>query len=204
MGASGRTPQLETERLTLRPLDAGDLNDLHSISNEPAVRRYLWDDEPVPVAAIRDLITQSRRTFSSEDIGLFGVRFRGHEDLLGFCGFVRLDGMVEMELAYELTASAWGRGIATEAALACLRYALEEAGLERVIAGADPPNVISLRVIEKLGMKPAGNLNPWAPDEPYYSLNRSAFSAPGFGRVDVQGGSGETEWVAGRDGARPH
>lgn len=175
VGASGPTSQLETERLALRPLDADDLNDLHRISNEPAVRRYLWDDEPVPVAAIRGLITQSRRTFVSQNVGLFGVRFLGEEGLLGFCGFVRLEGKDEIELAYELTAAVWGRGLATEASLACLRHAFEKAGFVRVIACVDPPNVASLRVIEKLGMKPAGNLNPRAPNEPYYALYRQDF-----------------------------
>jgi [ribosomal protein S5]-alanine N-acetyltransferase len=33
--------------------------------------------------------------FSEEGIGLFGVRMRGSEDLLGFCGFVGLEGMEE-------------------------------------------------------------------------------------------------------------
>ncbi|QIN82340.1 GNAT family N-acetyltransferase [Rubrobacter tropicus] len=173
MDVSGPAPTLKTERLTLRPLGAADLEDLHRISNEPAVRRHLWDDEPVSRAALRALIARSRRTFSSRNVGLFGVRFRSGADLLGFCGLVRLDGMEEMELAYELTREVWGRGLATEAALACLRHAFEEAGLERVIAGADPPNTASLRVIEKLGMKPAGNLNPLAPDEPYYALHRT-------------------------------
>ena len=177
MGLSGPTPQLETQRLTLRPLDADDLDDLDRISNEPAVRRYLWDNEPVSVAVLRDLVAQSQHTFISQNVGLFGVRFRGEKDLIGFCGFVRLEGMEEIELAYELTASAWGEGIATEAALACLRHAFDEAGLERVIAGADSPNAASLRVIEKLGMKPAGNLNPEALEEPYFALYRNQFHA---------------------------
>src|SRR3712207_6890714 len=54
-----------------------------------------------------------------------GVRVRGSEDFLGFCGFVRLEGMEELELWYELTQKVWGRGIATEAAHACVRYAFE-------------------------------------------------------------------------------
>jgi ribosomal-protein-alanine N-acetyltransferase len=166
------TPLIETERLVLRPLSVDDLDTLHCVSNEPAVRRYLWDDAPVPEATIRDLIAQSARMFAEEGIGLFGVRLRGGEELLGFCGFVRLEGMEEPELGYELTSGAWGRGIATEASRACLRYAFEVAGLSRVIAGADLPNVASLRVIEKLGMQPAGNLNPRVPEDPYYALYR--------------------------------
>jgi len=65
--------------------------------------------------------------FSEEGVGLFGVRMHGSENLLGFCGFVRLEGMEEMELGYELTQKVWGRGLATEASRACLRYAFEKA-----------------------------------------------------------------------------
>ena len=170
------TLTLTTGRLVLRPIFAADAERLHRISNEPAVRRYLWDDEPVSETAIQGLIAQSRRAFLDENVGLFGVRLRGYDDLLGLCGFVRLEGMKEMELVYELTREVWGRGIATEAARACLGFVFEEVGFERVIAGADPPNVASLRVIEKLGMKPAGNLNSKVPNEPYYALSRQDFA----------------------------
>lgn len=167
--------ELRTERLLLRPLTEADVEALHRISNEPPVRRYLWDDEPVSPSQIENLVAESYRMFSEEGLGLFGVRIAGSEDLLGFCGFVRLEGMEEPELAYELTRKAWGRGIATEAARACLRYAFEEAGLERVIAGADAPNAASLSVIEKLGMKPAVNINLSVPDDPYYAIRQEDF-----------------------------
>jgi [ribosomal protein S5]-alanine N-acetyltransferase len=110
---------LETERLVLRPLSADEVDTLHRISNEPNVRLYLWDKEHISEATIKSLIAQSDRMFSKEKIGLFGVRMRGREDLLGFCGFVRLKGMEESELWYELTQKVWSRGIATEAAWAC-------------------------------------------------------------------------------------
>ena len=174
---SGNAPMLETERLLLRPLSADEVGSLCRISNEPNVRLYLWDDEPVSEATIKGLIAQSERMFSQEQIGLFGVRVRGSEDLVGFCGFVRLGGMEESELWYELTQMVWGRGLATEAARACVRYAFEEVGMERVIAGADAPNTASLRVIEKLGMKYLGNINPSAPQEPYFALYRKDFFA---------------------------
>src|SRR3712207_696975 len=167
---AGNTPMLETERLVLQPVSTDELHSLHRISNEPNVRLYLWDNEQVSEATIKSFIVQSDRMFSKERIGLFGVRVRGREDLLGFCGFVRLGGMEEPELWYELTQEVWGRGIATEAAWACVSYAFEEVGMERVIAGADAPNTASLRVIEKLGMKYVGNFNPSAPAEPYFAL----------------------------------
>ena len=170
-------PTLETEHLVLWPLSADDAGALQRVSNELEVRRHLWDNEPVGEATIRDLIARSASMFSEEGLGLFGVRIRGRDDLLGFCGFVRLGGMGEPELCYELTRGAWGKGFATEASRACLRYAFEGVGLKRAIAGADPPNAASLRVIEKLGMRPLGNLKPNAPDETYYILRPADFVA---------------------------
>jgi RimJ/RimL family protein N-acetyltransferase len=87
---AGNTPTLETGRLLLRPLSADDVDSLHRISNEPNVRLYLWDDEAVSEATIKSLIAQSDRMFSKEKIGVFGVRTRRGEDLLGFCGFICL------------------------------------------------------------------------------------------------------------------
>ena len=171
---AGDRPTLETERLVLRPLSADEVTSLHRISNEPNVRLYLWDNEQVSEATVKVLVTQSDRMLSEEKIGVFGVRICGSEALLGFCGFVRLGGMEEPELWYELTQEVWGRGFATEAAWACVRYAFEEVGMERVIAGADAPNAASLRVIEKLGMKYLGNINPGAPEEPYFVLYSGA------------------------------
>ncbi len=57
----------------------------------------------------------------------------------------------EPELVYAL-ATFWGRGLATERRPRVLRAAFELTGLELVRAGADPPNLASFRVMERLGM----------------------------------------------------
>ena len=173
---AGNKPMLETERLLLRPLS----RTRRTLS--PHLERAERASSPVgqrtvSEATIQDLVAQSDRMLSKEKIGVFGVRMRGREDLLGFCGFVRLEGMQEAELWYELTQKVWGRGIATEASWACVRYAFEEVGMERVIAGADASNTASLRVIEKLGMSYLGNINASSPEEPYLVLYRDDFFA---------------------------
>jgi len=102
------------------------------------VRLYLWDNEHVSEATVEGLVARSDRMVSEEKIGVFGVRVRGSEDFLGFCGFVRLEGMEELELWYELTQKVWGRGIATQAVHACVRYAFEEVGMERELRSIPP------------------------------------------------------------------
>ena len=177
------TPVLETERLTLRPISNDDLAATHRVFDDPAVRRYLWDDRPVSLEATASVVQASARDFSERGVGLFGVRLRGAEELVGLCGLRWEDGIGDMEIIYCLLPELWGRGLATEAAEACLRFAFEEVRLERVMAGADEPNAASLRIIEKLGMRFVGRILPAALEAPYFVFNRADFP-----RANARGG----------------
>jgi ribosomal-protein-alanine N-acetyltransferase len=177
------TPVLETERLILRPISNDDLAATHRVFDDPAVRRYLWDDRPVSLEATASVVQTSTRDFSERGVGLFGVRLRGAEELVGLCGLRWEDGIGDMEIIYCLLPELWGRGLATEAAEACLRFAFEEARLERVMAGADEANAASLRIIEKLGMRFVGRILPAAPEAPYFVFNRADFP-----RANARGG----------------
>jgi [ribosomal protein S5]-alanine N-acetyltransferase len=177
------TPVLETERLILRPISNDDLAATHRVFDDPAVRRYLWDDRPVSLEATASVVQASARDFSERGVGLFGVRLRGAEELVGLCGLRWEDGIGDMEIIYCLLPELWGRGLATEAAEACLRFAFEEVRLERVMAGADEPNAASLRIIEKLGMRFVGRILPAAPEAPYFVFNRADFP-----RANARGG----------------
>lgn len=177
------TPVLETERLILRPISNDDLAATHRVFDDPAVRRYLWDDRPVSLEATASVVQASARDFSERGVGLFGVRLRGAEELVGLCGLRWEDGIGDMEIIYCLLPELWGRGLATEAAEACLHFAFEGARLERVMAGADEPNAASLRIIEKLGMRFVGRILPAAPEAPYFVFNRADFP-----RANARGG----------------
>ena len=109
---------------------------------------------------------------------MFGVRLRaGDGELSGYCGLLRVEIAERVELPYALLPRWWGKGIATEAAKACLRFAFEEADLARVVAGADTPNTASLRVIEKLAMVPVGEISPEVPGVACFELVREDFRA---------------------------
>jgi len=56
-----------------------------------------------------------------------------------------------VEIGYFFSPSAWGRGYATELAMACLRVAERDLGLAAISAFAHPANHASRRVLEKAG-----------------------------------------------------
>ena len=104
------------------------------------------------------LLGRGYRGFHGEDmpgVGLFPLNWEGPE----------------IELAYHVVPSAWGRGYATEAAEALLAVAWE-AGLDHVVAVAMPGNVASRRVMEKLGMSFQGSTRYRDFDVVRYSLER--------------------------------
>jgi len=58
----------------------------------------------------------------------------------------------EIDLGYRFMKHAWGKGYATEAATACLRYGFERLHLSRIVGRALPGNLSSIRVLEKCRM----------------------------------------------------
>jgi ribosomal-protein-alanine N-acetyltransferase len=146
-------PFIETTRLLLRPSTHDDLDALHHLWIDPDVRRYLWDNHIISKERAASVLQDSVTCFTRHGFGLWIVCFRGHQTLIGFCGFRFLDATTVVELLYGLAPAYWGQGLTTEAATAVLRYGFDVLGLPQVVADADPPNVASFRVMEKLGMQ---------------------------------------------------
>ena len=75
----------------------------------------------------------------------------------------RNDYSDDVQLAYVLWPDYWTRGYATEAGRAVLQYAFEHiGGLDRVVAFARAGHQRSIRVLEKLGFIPDGQVIDWA------------------------------------------
>ncbi len=92
---------------------------------------------------------------------MLAVERRGTADVIGYCGLsIHGNGSPdEPELAYELLRAAHGCGYATEAGRAVVTWA-SEAGYRRLWAGVWDWNVASRRVLEKLGFRETGRVEP--------------------------------------------
>lgn len=77
------------------------------------------------------------------------------------------------ELGYIFGRFAWGRGVATEAARACLRFGFERLGCDVIGAGALKANAGSLRILEKLGMRPTPNAHYDDHGGAYFAIARA-------------------------------
>jgi len=84
--------------------------------------------------------------------GRWAVHSKPALEFIGWCGLKLIPGN-EIDLGYRFKQSVWGKGFATEAAYACLKYGFEVLNLRKIIGRAMPANMASQRVLEKIGMQ---------------------------------------------------
>ena len=135
---------IETPRLSIRPLAPADRAEMLALWSDPGNERV---EEDAPREQIRAW---------AEGVP-WGVWESESGALVGDCSLFFADEHGEWELAYGLRRDRWGRGYATEAARACVRYGFEELRLERIVADVDPANPASVRVLEKCGFERVGD-----------------------------------------------
>lgn len=145
---------LETPRLILRRFAENDLDDLSALmANLDFMRFSLGVFSRAETAGFLEKVRGRDRAGSPSQ---FALIVRSNQKLIGYCGFFlqTVDGAEELEIAYRLDPSFWGRGLATEAARVVRDHAFNDLQLSHVISLIHPENLASRRVAEKNGMTP--------------------------------------------------
>jgi ribosomal-protein-alanine N-acetyltransferase len=145
----------ETKRLVLREFHPGDGDAMDRVFGDVEVMRY---GEGVRTPGwVRAWIARWLDDYYRQwGFGVWAVVEKGEAVVIGYCGLSRFAGRCEAdetEIGFRLARSYWGRGFATEAALAVRGHALDALRLPRLIALIDPGNAASVRVAQKMGMR---------------------------------------------------
>jgi RimJ/RimL family protein N-acetyltransferase len=178
-----REPLL-TDRLLLRDITEADADLLFDLDSDPEVMRYIGPRPAPDVAAYRERTRTVHLPFQAHPWhGLRIVLDRATGEFLGWVfvrpatcfkyasaiGWTRPD---EAEVGYRYRRSAWGRGVATEAATPLVRIALADPATTALVGCALVGNKGSLRVLEKLGLERTGEVMLPETSEPAVKLAR--------------------------------
>ena len=143
-------PTLQTERLILRAPCEDDLNAWAAIMADPDVTRYI-----APAPMTRDEAWRSMAAslghWHLRGYGAWAVEKKSDGALIGRVGMINPEGWPGLEIGWTLGKAHWGRGYATEAAAAAMRYAFLTQPVDRLISNIDPENVPSQSVAVRLG-----------------------------------------------------
>ncbi|MEO1091613.1 MAG: GNAT family N-acetyltransferase, partial [Pseudomonadota bacterium] len=100
------------------------------------------------------------------------VEWRERPGVLGWCGVFPLEQTGEIEIGYRYVSSAWGQGVATEAAWPVLTFGFAVMDLQRIVAVTHPANHASQRVLAKIGLRRCGNGFHYGHDLPFFAIDR--------------------------------
>lgn len=146
---------VKTERLLLRPWKKEDLEPFALLNADPRVREYF------PGLLTREESDNSVKLIS-EHIERFGWGFWAASLLHTgeFIGFIGLQDVPftthftpAVEIGWRLAFNHWGRGYATEGALAALQYGFDRLDLKEIVSFTAVQNKRSRQVMEKIGMR---------------------------------------------------
>ncbi|MEV0457291.1 GNAT family N-acetyltransferase [Catellatospora methionotrophica] len=152
---------VRTERLTLRPLTAGDTDALLAYRGLPDVCRYVpFEPMTREVVDERMAVQWARTELTAEGQGLtLGVEVADSGALVGdVVLFWHSTEHAGGELGYIFDPAFSGHGYATEAASAMLRLGFDELGLHRIVARVDERNEPSAKLARRLGMRQEARL----------------------------------------------
>ncbi|HJN85712.1 MAG: GNAT family protein [Dehalococcoidia bacterium] len=152
--------RIATERLLLRDFVTDDWPDVLAYQRDPRyLQFYPWADRTE--AEVRRFVKlfvdqqteRPRRNFQ------FAITFPDGGQVIGNIGIRRKpENDWEADIGYELAPEYWGRGYATEAALAIVDFGFRELGLHRISSWCIADNAASARVLERVGLRPEGRL----------------------------------------------
>jgi len=152
-------PTLDTARLTLRPFRAADAPEVRRLAGARAIADTALNiPHPYPDGAAEAFISFTHAEYEAGEGATFAVVEQAGGALVGACGLRINARFAHAEMGYWIAEHAWGRGYATEAAGAVLRYAFTQRGLHRVFAHHLTRNPSSGRVLQKIGMRREGLL----------------------------------------------
>jgi RimJ/RimL family protein N-acetyltransferase len=153
---------LQTERLVLRKPVPADAEAVRRYSADPEVMRFITM-APEGHADADEVVARWVARWEANGFGQLVVVSREDGGFLGRTGLlvwdradwtqstIREAADPEIELGWTFAREHWGRGYATEAAIAARAWAFDTIGVERLISIVNPLNTRSVRVVERLG-----------------------------------------------------
>ena len=148
---------IETERLLMRDLLDKDVDGMFELDSDVDVHAYLGKEPIKTLEEAKKTIDYIRLQYAQNGIGRWAVIDKYNGAFLGWSGFKYITDTINgktlyYDLGYRFIKRYWGKGYATETALASLQYGFKQLGQEQIYGMADIEHEASNSILQKIGM----------------------------------------------------
>jgi [ribosomal protein S5]-alanine N-acetyltransferase len=152
-------PILTTDRLRLRHLEPNDADSIMNLFSAPEVLRFLNQEPTDTQEKALGLIQWFEDMFRAKEAVQWAITLRDTNRFIGMCGNIawQKDNR-KIDIGYHILPDMWGKGYATEAASAIIKWSFIHLNLHRIQADCTVGNIASERVLLKCGFSVEGIL----------------------------------------------
>lgn len=149
---------VETERLILRELIPADAEGMFALDSNPEVLRFLGGNPKTHIDEAMADIELVRKQYVENGIGRWAMVEKSSGEFMGWTGLklftMEVNGHINYyDVGYRLIPGYWGKGYATESAIASVEYGFDVLKVNEIIGTVHPENIASKRVLEKAGLR---------------------------------------------------
>ncbi len=146
-------PRLKTERLLLRPYEAGDAADVQRLAGDRAIADTTLNiPHPYEDGMAEPWIAQTHEQFAAGERATFAAVLTGTDALVGAVSLDVDKAANAAVLGYWVGQPYWNQGYATEAALRVVAWGFDALGLNRIHSSHFTRNPASGAVMRKIGL----------------------------------------------------
>lgn len=171
---------IETERLLLREIVESDIEGMYDLDADVEVHQYLGKNPVQNKEQSLEVINFIRQQYIDNGIGRWAIIDKETNDFVGWTGLKYVTELTNnhinyYDLGYRLRKKYWGKGIATESAVASLRLAFEILHANAVYAMADVDNDGSNAILKKIGFTKVETFDLEGVDHHWYEITKEQF-----------------------------
>lgn len=172
---------LETERLILREMLPDDAKGMFELDSNPKVHKYLGSKPIKTIEESQKMIDNVRNQYINQGIGRWATIEKATDDFIGWSGLkLNFEKTINnhinfYDIGYRFMPRYWGKGYATESAIATLDYAFKTMKIETVVGMAEVENIASKKVLQKIGLQYVEDFLFEDLKVSWYELNKSNY-----------------------------
>lgn len=168
----------ETPRLILREILPADAPGMFELDSDPDVHRYLGNN---PIKTLEEAVAGIafiRQQYADYGIGRWAVIEKATGEFTGWAGLKFMtetrNGRANFyDVGYRFIKRYWGKGYATEAAIASVNYGFDVLKLDELFGMADVDNIGSNKALQKAGLKYVEDFEHAGVNHNWYHLMRN-------------------------------
>ncbi|MBX9724357.1 MAG: GNAT family N-acetyltransferase [Candidatus Obscuribacterales bacterium] len=147
----------ETKRMLVRELQIADFDEMFALCSDADVMKYVGNLQPYTAPQTRQVILKCLRSYGIHGFGGWAVHLKElasspeGDPFIGYAGYEFVPERSIPELFYIFSPGHWGKGLASEFAIAAVDYAFNKLHLKQIGASFDPANEASMKVARKAG-----------------------------------------------------